>query len=257
MSRVDLHCHLLPGVDDGAQNLADALALGKKAVSQGITHILCTPHHENGRYLNPKEKVILKTNELQRAFEKEGIPLKVFPGQEIRLFPEILPAIENDHILFCDLEERYLLIEFPSHEAPSYALPLLGELVAKGKVPIIVHPERNGTFIKNPNALIDYLDMGCLAQLTAPSLVGRFGKKIQKTAETMVRHGFVQLMASDAHHINKRSFYLEEAYEVMAEKWGKEKVVAFEEVAKDILNGNPIMPVDYEKVKKEKRFFIF
>lgn len=254
---VDLHCHLLPGLDDGAQNLKNALDLAEKAVAEGITHILCTPHHENGRYVNPKADVVTAVTQLQNELDNRKIPLQIFPGQEIRLFPTLPQQIAENKILFCDLEERYLLIEFPSSEAPSYAIKILGDLVAEGKVPIIVHPERNGTFIKNPNALLDYLDLGCLAQLTAPSLIGKFGRKIQKTAETMVEHGLVQMMASDAHHIQKRTFYLEEAYDFMEEVWGDEKVRAFLQVAKDVLNGDPIGMPEYEEVKKEKRFLIF
>lgn len=256
-SMLDLHCHILPGIDDGAQNMEDSLDLARKAVSQGITHILCTPHHHNGTYTNHKADVIVKVAELQRELDLRGIPLTLFEGQEVRIFPEILEEIKKDDILFCDMENRYLLIEFPSREAPNYALNLLGELVAEGKIPIIVHPERNGTFIKTPNKLIDYLELGCLAQLTAPSIVGRFGKTIQETAEKMVEHNLVQMVASDAHHIKKRTFCMKEAYGFIEECYGPGRVEAFENVAKAVLNGDDLEKPEYSRVVEKKKFWLF
>lgn len=251
---LDLHCHILPGIDDGAQNLDDSLDLARKAVEQGITHILCTPHHHNGKYLNPKYDVITRVADLQKELDLREIPITLFEGQEVRIFPEIVSAIEEDEILFCDTTDKYILIEFPSQEAPAYAIHLLGELVAMGKTPIIVHPERNGTFIKDPNLLIDYLDMGCLAQLTAPSIIGKFGKTIQETAEKMVEAGLVQMVASDAHHIKKRTFYMEEAFNYIRDNYGEEKVQAFEETARAILNGDQVSFEPYHEIKKKRSF---
>lgn len=254
---LDLHCHILPGIDDGAKSMEDSLNLARKAVSQGITHILCTPHHHNGTYNNHKEDVIKKVAQLQKELDLRGIPLTLFEGQEVRIFPEIIEEIKKDDILFCDMEDRYVLIEFPSREAPNYALNLLGELVAEGKVPIIVHPERNGTFISEPNKLIDYLEIGCLAQLTAPSIVGRFGKTIQETAEKMVEHGLVQMVASDAHHIKKRTFYMKEAFEVIRTRYGPKMAILFEETAKNVLNGDNVVLPKISKIPEKKKFWRF
>ncbi|MDN6664498.1 MAG: tyrosine protein phosphatase [Tetragenococcus koreensis] len=245
---IDLHCHILPGVDDGADSLETSLAMAKEAVQQGITHILCTPHHNNGRYENLKATVVQAVALLQAELDKEQIALTLFEGQEVRISGELLQEINNDRILFTDLGDTYLLIELPTMDIPAYTEELFFELRTKGKVPVIVHPERNAKFREDPNRLLPYLEMGCLAQLTAPSLVGTFGKSIQKTAQEMVEHNLVQMMASDAHGVHKRKFHLKEAYELM----GKEKAELMQQVAKDLVNGDQVTYPSPQRVKKRK-----
>lgn len=245
---IDLHCHILPGVDDGADSLETSLAMAKEAVQQGITHILCTPHHNNGRYENLKATVVQAVALLQAELDKQQIELTLFEGQEIRISGELLRDINNGCILFTDLTDTYLLIELPTMDIPAYTEELFFELRARGKVPVIVHPERNAKFREDPNRLFPYLEMGCLAQLTAPSLVGTFGKPIQKSAQEMVEHNLVQMVASDAHGINKRKFHLKEAYESM----GEEKAKLMQQVAKDLVNGDSITYPSPKKVKKKK-----
>ena len=254
---IDLHSHILPGVDDGAQNLDDSLNLARKAVEQGITHLLCTPHHHNGKYINHKIDVIEAVDKLQKEFDQRGIPLTIFEGQEVRINGDLIKQLDEGDILFCDATNRYLLIEFPSAEAPSYALRLLEEVRARDIVPIIVHPERNGTFRDDPNKLIEYLGMGCLAQLTAPSIVGVFGKSIKKTAELMVENNLVQMVASDAHHVDKRTFYMKEAFNEITKLYGNRKSDYFQTIAKYIINGDDVGAVDYQEVRKKKIFGLF
>lgn len=249
---IDLHCHILPGVDDGAENIEASIAMAEQAVSQGITHILCTPHHNNGKYTNPKSEVISLVASLQAELDKRSLSLTVLEGQEVRITGDLIEDIRNDKILFTDLEDTYILIEFPTMEVPSYTEQVFFELLQMGKVPVIVHPERNAHFRKDPNNLIPFLEMGCLAQLTAPSYVGVFGKDIQKTAKIMVDHNLVQMIASDAHGVNKRSFYLKEAYDAVADNYGTEKVSLMRQVAKDLVNGDKIDYPEFTTTKKKK-----
>ncbi|MCF1617087.1 tyrosine-protein phosphatase [Tetragenococcus koreensis] len=245
---IDLHCHILPGVDDGADSMETSLAMAKEAVSQGITHILCTPHHNNGRYENSKATVVQAVALLQKELDKQQVDLTLFEGQEVRITGDLLQEVNDDRILFTDLTNTYVLIEFPTMDIPAYTEQLFFELRAQERVPVIVHPERNAKFREDPNRLLSYLEMGCLAQLTAPSLVGTFGKSIQKTAQVMVDHNLVQMVASDAHGVNKRRFHLKEAYELM----GNEKAELMQQVAKDVINGDEVAYPSPEKVKKKK-----
>ncbi|MDN6290694.1 MAG: tyrosine protein phosphatase [Tetragenococcus koreensis] len=245
---IDLHCHILPGIDDGADSMETSLAMAKEAVSQGITHILCTPHHNNGRYENSKATVVQAVALLQAEVDKEQIALTLFEGQEVRISGELLQEINNDQLLFTDLGDTYLLIELPTMDIPAYTEELFFELRTQGKVPVIVHPERNAKFREDPNRLLPYLETGCLAQLTAPSLVGTFGKSIQKTAYELVEHNLVQMMASDAHGVHKRKFHLKEAYELIE----KEKAELMQQVAKDLVNGDQVTYPSPERVKKRK-----
>lgn len=249
---IDLHCHILPEVDDGADNLMKSIEMAEKAVDQGITHILCTPHHNNGKYTNPKYFVISQVEKLQIELDKRNIPLTLFEGQEVRITGTLIEEIKLDKILFTDISDKYILIEFPTIDIPSYTEQLFFELITMNKVPIIVHPERNAKFRENPNLLIPFLDMGCLAQLTAPSYVGVFGKSIQKTAKIMLENNLVQMIASDAHGVNKRNFYLKEAYEKLRKEFGEQKVLDFKDTAKKVINGDYISLDNYTAYEEKK-----
>ena len=252
---IDLHCHILPGIDDGAQTLEDSLAMAEVAVANGITYILCTPHHNNGRFENPKYEVMEHVSKLQEEFDKRNIPLTLFEGQEVRLTGETIPDLLSDRLLTVDSDDKYLLIEFPSSDVPSFSEQVVFELVSKGVTPIIVHPERNAVFLEDPNLLIPFLEMGCLAQLTAPSYIGVFGKKIQKMAKLMIKHNMVHMIATDAHNVNKRTFCLKEAYKRLGKDFGKNKVEEFQQLAKDLINGEQVEVEQYSEVEHKKGLF--
>lgn len=249
---IDLHCHILPGIDDGAKTIQDSLAMAQMAVDQGITHILCTPHHNNGQYTNPPEVVISQVATLQKALDDQGIALSLFEGQEVRISGDLLTQIKKNDILFADLSNRYILIELPTAEIPLYAETVMFELLSQGKIPIIVHPERNAKFIEDPNRLIPFLQMGVLTQLTAPSYVGVFGKKIEKTAKLMLAHNMIHMMASDAHNIEKRGFFMKEAYTAIEKDQGSETVSFMKQTARNIMNGEDTEISEFEEIKKRK-----
>ncbi|MDT2459456.1 tyrosine-protein phosphatase [Enterococcus avium] len=246
---IDLHSHILPGVDDGAQTLEDSLEMARKAISQGITHLMCTPHHNNGKYNNPAEEVIQGVADLQRELDQRGLELTLLEGQEVRLTEFLLSAIKRDEILFTDLDNTYLLIEFPTNEIPIYAEQMFYHLLNQGHVPVIVHPERNAVFREDPNRLVSFLEMGTLTQLTAPSIVGIFGSEIQQTAELMLEHNMLYMVASDAHNLRYRTFLMKEAYEKIEKIGGKEMVATMQQMAKDLVNGDSVVRPNYRAIK--------
>lgn len=238
---IDIHCHILPGVDDGAQELENSLAMAEVAVAEGITHILCTPHHNNGVYMNPKNETIRRIASLQEEFDRRKIPITLFEGQEIRLSADLTHRIEAQDILFADLTDTYLLIEFPSSHIPAYAEQVLFELCANGYRPIIVHPERNAQIIKEPNDLVPFLEMGCLSQVTNASFLGLFGRDIEKTSHLLIKHNMVHLLASDAHyHEGRRGFHSLEALELLEKEFGCSKREMFEKNARSVVSGEKI-----------------
>ncbi|MGX7014866.1 tyrosine-protein phosphatase [Vagococcus silagei] len=247
---IDIHCHILPGIDDGAQNLEASLLMAEAAVEEGITHILCTPHHNNGVYLNPREHVIKHVAALQEELDKRKIPLTLFEGQEIRLSTDITYRVETQDILFADLTDTYLLIEFPSSNIPAYAEQVLFELCANGYRPIIVHPERNAQIMKEPNDLVPFIEMGCLAQLTNASLLGLFGREIEKTSHTLIKHNLVHLIASDAHvHEGRRAFHMQEAYAKLEKEYGENRRKLFEKTALNIISGEKVDTLQPEMIE--------
>ncbi|MFV0558808.1 MAG: tyrosine-protein phosphatase [Enterococcus sp.] len=253
---IDTHCHILPGIDDGAQTMEESILMAREAIRQGITHILCTPHHNNGKYTNEKAKVLSLVTQVQEELTRRNLDLVLLEGQEIRITGDLVKEMRADRLLFTDTGNRYLLIEFPTASIPAYTEQVFFELLNHGKIPVIVHPERNAKFREDPNYLATFLEMGALAQLTAPSYVGVFGKAIQKTAKEMVAANLVQLVASDAHSINSRTFYLKEAYHQIEKDFGVEKIQQMKQVAKDLVNGDDINYPTYLEIKK-KRFVLF
>lgn len=252
---LDLHCHILPGIDDGAQTLEDSLAMAEKAISQGITHILCTPHHNNGKYSNPADQVIKKVAELQQELDQRNLDLTLLEGQEVRITGTLLGSIAKGEILFTDLDDTYILIEFPTGEVPAYTEQLFFQLFSQGHTPVIVHPERNAVFRKDPNKLLPFLEMGVLTQLTAPSIVGAFGKDIQKTAKQMLKHNMLYMVASDAHNLMNRTFYMKEAYDVIRKGCGQAKVNEMQQMARDLVNGDFVNRPVFGDINEKKKWF--
>lgn len=254
---IDLHCHILPGVDDGAQSMDESLAMARKAVDEGITHILATPHHKAHGWENEKESVQQLVSELQTRIDQEGIPLTIFPGQEVRLYGEIIEDIEANKIQFIDELNQYLLIEFPSTEIPAYTEPLFYQLQHAGVTPIVVHPERNRAVQKDPNQLKELIDKGALAQVTAGSYIGAYGKEAEATSEKLIEAELVHYFASDAHNVTNRQFYLKEAYAKLAKEYGKERVQRYQQMTKDLVNGDSVFPPQAKEVKKKRFFGLF
>ncbi len=255
MGYVDLHCHLLPGVDDGSPSMEASLKLAAEAVHNGVSHALVTPHHLNREYVNHKAAIVQATQEFQTALNERGINLTVFPGQEVHLSDQILPALDNDDLLFADESNRYLLLELPSGEVPTYALQLVDQLRNRQIIPVIVHPERNQGMIKHPEKLAEFLEHGCLSQITASSYLGTFGKTVQKTAEMFVKAGQGTVLASDAHVLAKRDYELAQAYRKLAKQMGKKVATQYQQNAKDIINGDDVW-MQWQPVKK-KLFGLF
>ena len=252
---VDLHCHLLPGIDDGSPDLAHSLELAEMAAAEGITHILATPHHLDGDYVNHRADVIKAVENFQQELDQRQIPLKIFPGQEVHINGDLTERY--DDLLGIDEQKNYMLIEFPHGSVPEYASRLFFELRKLGTTPIIVHPERNRGIQENLNLLYDFISEGALAQLTATSYVGGFGKHVQEISDQLVDHRLVQIFASDAHALKGRDFALREAMLRLREKHGQVAVDEFEQNAEDLLNGDPVIARGYSKIEKKKHFWFF
>lgn len=252
---VDLHCHMLPGIDDGSPNMETSLELAEKAVLDGVTHILLTPHHLDNKYVNHREDVIKKTEEFQQVLDERGIALQVFPGQEVHIngdLPERYPDL-----LGTDIDTRYMLLELPHSNVPVYAEKIIFELQKLGVTPIIVHPERNKEIQSNLNILYNLIQKGVLAQVTATSYVGGFGENVANISKELVENRLVQIVASDAHALKGRNFVLHEALNSIGNDFGPQAAMEFEKNAENILNGNSVIARGYRQVQKKKRFFFF
>ena len=257
---IDLHCHLLPGIDDGSKDMETSLRLAKEAVKNGITHALLTPHHMNGVYTNHKRDVIRLTEKFQKEITDAGIELAVFPGQEVRINGNLLQSLDDDDILFADEGNKYLMLEFPDDDVPTYTNDMIYQLQMRGIVPIIVHPERNTKIMKHPELLFDLLAKGCISQITASSYVGRFGEKVETFTRQLIQAGQAYIFDSDTHDLSGRKYEMNEAFKKMTVEFNKKLADEFKENAKFIINGDIVVPHTIQSavgVSKKKKFGLF
>lgn len=250
---IDIHCHILPGVDDGPTTLEESLMMAREAVNEGIKTIIATPHHRNNRYENNKEEILKHVSNLNEAIVKENIPLCILPGQENRIFGEVLEDYRNGEILTLN-NTKYLFIEFPTASVPKYADRLLYEIQMEGLTPIIVHPERNKEIMENPDILYNLVQNGALTQLTAASIMGYFGKSIKKFSNQLVESNLTHFLASDAHNMHNRTFVLNAAYDLIREDFGLDYAYLFMENAEKVISDSAIYK-EIPLVIKKKRFF--
>lgn len=203
---IDIHCHLLPGIDDGARDLDDSLALCRHAVANGITHAVVTPHIYPGRWDNDRDIIAGKLAELKQAVLAEALPLELGMASEVRVCAEILTMVPKDEIPFLGTfgGESVLLLELPHGSVPPGTDKLVGWLRKRGIRPMIAHPERNKGLMRNPSMLQPFVDAGCLLQLTAGAVAGDFGKPAAQLARHILEQGWATVLASDAHNLKAR-----------------------------------------------------
>ncbi|MBT2646888.1 tyrosine protein phosphatase [Bacillus sp. ISL-34] len=234
---IDIHCHILPGVDDGSADMKESLNMAKKAVEAGITHLYATPHHLNEKYVNVKSGIIDRVVRLNERLQQEDIPLTIHLGQEVRIHRNIFTSIEKEEILTLDDNGTYLLLELPSGSVPTYTQEVIYELQLRGITPIIVHPERNKELIENHKLLFELVQEGALTQLTSGSIIGLFGKNVKSFSKKIIEHNLTHFIATDAHNIGSRGFTLQQAYEKITKEYGIERTFYFKENAEQLIKG--------------------
>ncbi|MFD9624851.1 tyrosine-protein phosphatase [Peribacillus muralis] len=254
---IDIHSHILPGVDDGAKHITESIAMAKLAVSEGIQTIIATPHHKNGHFENEKNDIIEKVAELNEVLKAEAIDLEVLPGQETRIYGDLLSDHQEARILTLNDAGRYVFIELPTDHVPAYTEPLLYDIQMKGLVPIIVHPERNLEFLESPNHLYKLVKHGALTQITAKSIVGGFGKKTKKFALQLIEKKLTHYVASDAHNTKNRAFHMIAAFNEIENKYGADMKYLFMENAELLVQGKLAYKEMPEKIETRKFLGIF
>jgi len=214
---IDIHCHILPDVDDGAQSLEESLLMARRAEEDGIDTIVATPHTLNGIYINPINEVISKVASLQETLSKNNIELKLYAGADVHLCPHMLELIGSGDAGTINGAGKYILLEFPSQVVPPGVKNEIFSLKLNEIIPIITHPERNPIIQKDIDILYEFVHMGALIQVTAMSITGDFGGIVMQCAERLLRHRLVHVIASDAHSSNSRPPILSQAVEAAAE----------------------------------------
>lgn len=219
---IDLHCHMLPGIDDGPTELEVSLRMARCAVDDGITFTACTPHIYPGLYENNRAGIEAAVDTFRRELAQAGIPLQLGTGADTHLAPDLVGGIRAGRVPTLN-GTRYLLLEPPHHVAPPRFAESVFELMAAGYVPVITHPERLSWIETHYSLFGDLVRQGAWMQLTAGSLTGRFGKRPRYWADRMLDEGLVHILATDSHHIDKRPPLLAEGRDAAAKRVGAEE----------------------------------
>ena len=207
----DLHCHLLPGIDDGPRNWQTTLAMARLAVAEGIRTIVATPH-QLGRYeVNTREQILELTAEAQRRVKAIGLPLTILPGADVRIREDLPQLLESRKVLTLADRQVHLLIELP-HDQILPLGRLIYQLHRQGIACILSHPERNKRLQQNPELLRPWVQQGCLVQVTSGSITGHFGPEARRISRWLFREDIVHLVATDAHDANRRAPLLRQAF---------------------------------------------
>ena len=255
---VDLHCHILPGLDDGPDRIEESLEMAETAIADGITCVVATPHSSD-TYRFDFATVRRLRDELQNHI---GNQLKVATGCDFHLNPENLASLREEPRQYCINQRDYLLVEFNEVFIPPAMDKTLHEMQLSGLRLIVTHPERNVVLRSHPERLREWVRRGCFVQVTAGALMGRFGLTAEQMALKWIGEGMVHFVASDAHNNRMRPLRLRPAYEKVADQFGEGK-------ARALFQGNPQAAFEGQDLphipelteaaapRRRKRFFFF
>ena len=235
---IDVHCHILPDLDDGPSDFSESLEMARIASKDGICKIIATPHVNDGKY--SPQNIRKRVDEFNRLLKENRIPLLIYPGAEtsMSMDPTMFPKYTLNNT-------NYILLEFPHDHLPSYAGRILSWLCSKGLKPVIAHPERNYSVIRAPEVLLKLLNNNIYVQITAGSLTGDFGVDIKYCADFLLDSGKVDLMASDAHSREFRTPVLARAVKIAAKRIGNR-------AAQGLVSTNPAALLAGEEIHSNK-----
>jgi protein-tyrosine phosphatase len=215
---IDIHHHLLFGVDDGPKDLDSAVAQAEAAAADGITHVVCTPHANDTYEFNPA----VNEERLAAIRERIGDKLTLGLGCDFHLSYENIEDALQHRTKYTINQGRYLLVEFAEFMIPQNIGDTFYEFTVRNMKPIVTHPERNPILQRDYKPMAEWMRTGCLVQITAASLNGRFGKRAQSVAWELLGKDWVHIVATDAHNLRSRPPALSEAYAAIAKRLGEE-----------------------------------
>ncbi|RNF39633.1 tyrosine-protein phosphatase [Planococcus salinus] len=253
---IDTHAHILAGLDDGPETMEQTKQLLEQAVEEKITGIITTPHAFHPSF---KTDTTASQKQLELAndyIQQQGMPIRLYSGQECRLSEKLPERLQAGEALTL-AGSQYVLLELPSAGVPAYTVPLIQQLITKGYVPIIAHPERNQGIIEKPERLRKLLVHGALAQVTAGSVAGSFGKAIQRTAMNLIYANLIHAYGSDVHSMDKRPFVFNKGLDYLEKKKLHDVVDVFLENNDRILHNKNLLVMEPQDIPKPKWWDIF
>ncbi|WP_153914799.1 tyrosine-protein phosphatase [Shewanella sp. TC10] len=213
---IDIHCHVLPEIDDGAKSLDESMALIRQSINQGITRIVATPHIHVGIYDNTQQTIVDAYHRVQQEIKAQNLPIELRVAAEVRVCPEIIMLAKQKQLPFVgDFEEKkVLLLELPSSHLPAGVEKLIDWLINANILPMIAHPERNRELQRYPDRIKPFQQRGCLFQLTAASLIGDLGELPKALSEQWISQQLYTIIGSDCHSLKRRPPKLHQAHSI-------------------------------------------
>jgi protein-tyrosine phosphatase len=246
---IDLHCHILYGLDDGPGTIEESVQMCQMSYRDGVNTVVATPHALNEPYQNDRNTILSKVQELNETLKQFGVndpqseislhsapdtrhsAFEILPGSDVHFCYELLSRLDQGWVTTVGDGKRFLIIELPSHTMPPRGENLLFQLMARGIVPIISHPERHLWIMQRPERYYEMVRMGCLGQVTAMSLTGGFGAKIKHFAQKLLKKRLIHIIASDAHGTNGRppglSLAIKEAERIIGKEVAQKMVTEY------------------------------
>lgn len=250
---IDIHCHILPGLDDGSKTLEESLKMLEIAASSGSTDIVASPH-ANSEFPFRPELIQARIIELRKEIKDR---IRIHSGCDFHLSYHNIEDALRYPAKYTINNECYLLVEFSEIAILHKARDVFRRLFSAGIVPIVTHPERNELLRKNPGTLESWLEDGCLVQVTAQSFLGHFGRSAKQCADTLLKRNMIHFVASDAHDLKRRPPRLDESYSYVCRKGGREAADRlFTDNPQSAINGEPI-DVDAHFGIRHKRFHLW
>ncbi|KPA12196.1 Capsular polysaccharide synthesis, CpsB/CapC [Candidatus Magnetomorum sp. HK-1] len=252
---IDIHCHILPFIDDGPANINDSIEMLHCAEKDGIQTIVATPHSFDGVYLCTSEMIHQSIERLQNEIEKHNLSVTILPGMEVHICEQLHQKIIAKKAISLN-NTRYILLELPGPFVPPHFKEVIFQLRLKGYYPILAHPERNFVVQNDPDIIYDFIEWGIFIQLTAASVTGFFGTQIKRLCKKMLLNRQVHFLASDAHSPGNRPPILSEAFQKAVH------ISKDENYARTLIDINPKnviadAPLDICEPRRKKRFFSF
>ena len=248
---IDIHSHIVYGVDDGSKSIEDTVYMLKEAKKVGFTDIICTPHYMEDYYEVPCKDILERISNIKKL--TEGINIKIHQGNEIYATENIINLMNTNKVASLN-NNKYVLIEFPMQTKPINMDQVIYLLLQEGKIPVIAHPERYNYVRENPNMLLEYIDQGVLFQSNYGSIIGMYGSEIKETAKKLLTHNMIHFLGSDNHRINTVYKHIPEVLNIL-EKWiGKEKTLELTTENPSYVLNNEEFDID-EPIELKKTLF--
>ena len=254
---IDVHSHILPGLDDGPKSMEEALEMCAIAEADGVEVIVATPHMLNGLYEIEREDILAGVQVLNQACREKHIDIGILPGADVRVGDELERMLACGEVMTVADQGQHLMLELPEETVPAELSGLLFELQLTGINPVISHPERNYAIQEDMSLLRKLVEAGNLTQITAGALTGQFGDVAQRCSRQIVQAGLGHLLASDAHDCKRRKPELSQAYKVVEELLGSEEAQQMAHGRAALMIEGKYVPVPELQATVKKGFFSF